>query len=261
MRDVTDAEVAQFETNGWAHLAGLISPRQAIDLRERAVAWMGSDRTASSPAGFVNAPTLDLRDRTLSSQDARFAAVARCQQLGANAARLLGRDSGIRLMVDSLGVKWPAGEDVQSSGTAWHQDNSRPVDRSCCTFWIALDEVTPDQGSLQFYSGSHALGSLGHGPVDSAGLQVDQWPRLSTLEVSKPHHLMPGDATVHHTFTVHGAPANHGTDPRWAYIVSLMPADSRYLCWPYTIFDDLELAPFEEFDRPRFPVIYQPAHT
>ena len=48
------------------------------------------------------------------------------------------------------------------------------------------------------------------------------------LELSPPFHYQPGDCTVHHGYTVHGGPANSTDKPRWSYLFSYSPVDTRY---------------------------------
>ena len=48
------------------------------------------------------------------------------------------------------------------------------------------------------------------------------------LELTEPFHYQPGDCTLHHGWCVHGGPDNTTPDPRWSYLFSYPPADTRY---------------------------------
>ena len=61
------------------------------------------------------------------------------------------------------------------------------------------------------------------------GNLLEQYPNLtSVLELSPPLHYRPGDCTVHHGYTVHGGPDNTTDKPRWSYLFSYSPEDTRY---------------------------------
>ena len=140
----------------------------------------------------------------------------------------------------------------------WHQDLPHfPHDRvGHVAFWLALDEVVPEQGSLRFLSGAHAEGPLGR----DLGLEgpdvVERYPwLLERYAVSPARRLAPGDATVHGALTIHTAPPNRTVRPRWAYIYSYLPDDVRYTGAPYGPCDELDMQVGEPFDGPRFPLL------
>jgi ectoine hydroxylase-related dioxygenase (phytanoyl-CoA dioxygenase family) len=93
--------------------------------------------------------------------------------------------------------------------------------------------MTPNRGHPRGDNGASRLG----GRDDDI---VDHYPRLLDLyEWSQPLDYAPGDATVHHAYTVHGAPANSTGRPRWAYLVRYASADvHRYEVKAMTPFDD-----------------------
>ena len=63
----------------------------------------------------------------------------------------------------------------------------------------------------------------------SQGNLLEQFPNLtSVLELSPPFHYQPGDCTVHHGYAVHGGPPNSTDKPRWSYLFSYAPSDTRY---------------------------------
>src|SRR6185369_1254730 len=92
-----------------------------------------------------------------------FRSIAYSARLGENLSRLEGHGGGIRYWKDTVSCKFPAAAAGGSTVTGWHQDfPAHPMDRvGGGTFWIALDEVTVDQGAITFLSGSHRAGPLG----------------------------------------------------------------------------------------------------
>ena len=121
--------------------------------------------------------------------------------MGRSCARLLIGDGPIRYLDDRMLVKLPIGRNPErGQPTVYHQDwNNRPFDSNALAVWVALDEVTPEQASLRFLSGSHKLGPAGYWflPIEKARERV---PLLKRFELSEPPHLMPGDATIHGSY-------------------------------------------------------------
>jgi ectoine hydroxylase-related dioxygenase (phytanoyl-CoA dioxygenase family) len=165
--------------------------------------------------------------------------------------RLLGRDRPLRVYHDILTCKLP---DEVSIPTSYHQDGPNfPLDRNALTVWIALCEITPDMGPVQFYSGSHKCGLLGGIPFHSKFDLVDEYPELARFALSPAHHMQPGDATVHHSLTVHGASANSTPHQRWSFLTSYFPEGARYTGAPNHDCDGLDLRIGYEIEHPSFP--------
>jgi hypothetical protein len=56
---------------------------------------------------------------------------------------------------------------------------------------------------------------------------LERYPKLKELyPLSPPFHYQPGDASVHHGYTIHGTPLNRTDKPRWSYIPTYVPADN-----------------------------------
>jgi hypothetical protein len=165
-----------------------------------------------------------------------FCSLALGPRMGRNAQRLINRrrltevEIGVRYHGDRLAVRAPAGGDAGADPTSYHQDMAVHTwqDRvGALMFWIALAEVTPEHGAMRFVTGSHKEGSLGmtQGGPDT----LETYPKLlDVYELSPPLHYRPGDATAHHCCTVHGAPANVTSEPRWSFVVGYLASDIRY---------------------------------
>lgn len=265
VREVTDKEIAAFDENGWARLPRLISPELAGELLRLAKERMGEQGDSHDPGGSINRRgTSFFESYFLIDQDFElFRALRTNSQLGRNAALLFGRDMGIRSFTNLLAVKLPRDLKTDAIGkgvTDWHQDfGFIPVSGNALGFWIALDEITPEMGPMQFYSGSHKQGLII--PPGRAGkVRPEDWPRLRNSPLSEKDHWQPGDATVHSALCVHGTEANTSDRARWGYIVTCFPADAPYVPYPSPYTDDIadELTPGEPLDHAKFPLLYSP---
>jgi ectoine hydroxylase-related dioxygenase (phytanoyl-CoA dioxygenase family) len=249
VREVTGDEVAFFRSNGWALLPQLVDPLRVADLRDRALLRLRSRQRAH--AGFVD--DAFGQDRDIASNDEAFGALARSPAIGGNAVRLLTGVSRVRLQVTNLLVK-EAGE---HGSTVFHQDFPwMPMDRSAMlTFWLALADVPADMGSLRFYNGSHLYGTLGRSFVRNGDDALSSHPWLSSLPMSPPLDLAPGDATVHSSLVIHGAPENRRDTPRLSFTATYFDADTLYTGAAYGQTDNLGLTVNRPFDHPSFPVV------
>jgi hypothetical protein len=274
VRAVTDNEVAFFKENGWVLLRGLVAPPLCEAILERgkprlAGLMEGNDVkfatqeerrehmrvSGARDEGIVtdNEKWVEWRGPVRSAHDPVFGRAALARTMGRNVQRLLGRDKPMRVYHDMFMCKLP---DKISTPTGWHQDSTNfPLDRNALTVWIALDEITPDQGSLQFYSGSHRCGLLGKIPPDRKLDLVDEYQELARFPVSAAHHLQPGDATVHHGLTVHGAGANDSSNPRWSFAVCYFPSDARYTGAPNHDTDGFGLEIGHPIEHPSFRLV------
>jgi hypothetical protein len=254
VRDLNAAEAAFFDAHGWLHAPGLIDRAAAAALAAEAGPLLRNS-TYKSYAGPVD-KAFRLHHRP-DRGNALSEAVALSPASGRNGARLLRGGPRIRLWQNSYAAKWPAaGSDMGE--TPYHQDfPGWAVDRSAMfTVWIALVDVTPDMGSLRFVDGSHRLGSLGRTFVREGDDQFSQHPWLRDLPLSPPLTLQPGDATIHHGLTVHGAAGNSTPHPRLSCQTVYGDAAALYTGARLNPrWDALGLTLHAPFDHPDFPLV------
>jgi hypothetical protein len=258
VRPVTDDEVRFFWDNGWAFLPELVSAELAAELLRRAKTLMGAQGDAN-----VLRPVMDQESELFNTRyrpdldDELYRTLRTDTTLGRNAALMLGRDMATRSLTNFIAVKLPRDLETDKMGkgpTSYHQDHGAMPHRcESLVYWIALDEVTPEMGSMRFYNGSHRLNWLAGDPL--------QWPRLKEFELSEPVVYRPGDATVHGSMVVHGAPENMTMQSRWSYICNFFPAHAAFtgLHGRHTAgADDVveEGKPFP--DHPNYPLVYDP---
>jgi hypothetical protein len=258
---VTQAEIAHYDEHGWAKLPGLVSPEAA-----RALLAMARDRLGEDGQG--NAVSL-MRQPFFNPEvsDGPHSAVLRglIEGMGASAARLMQRREGlgVRYFGDVFAPKLPAARETLHPGagaTYYHQDFANwALDRSGgLTFWIALEDLEPESGTMSFLSGSHRMGVLGHYLSYEAGRDIrDDYPELARrCTESGPISFKAGDATVHSNLTVHGAGENSTARPRWAWLVMANPEDARWTGAPPEAYSTEGMAHLDRLDEEeRFPLI------
>ena len=238
---MTPAEVEALWQDGAVHLPGVLPLEWVaalVDPVERTVttgeaadlavlASEGGEPTGAFAAGVDHWRT-----------DEVFAAFATASPLGAIAAAVL-RSPSVVLWEDSVLVKEP-GTRLE---TRFHTDASyfHVTGDQVCTIWVPLDVATPESGALHFVRGSHRghvdyrpnlfvtdepiPGTRG-GVVPDVLADPELAARLITFDV------VPGDVTVHHYRTLHGAPPNRTDQRRRAVSVRYCGADARYLRKP-----------------------------
>lgn len=235
LRPVTDDEVEAFWRDGVVCLRGIIDPawidrmRTAVDhalagptvadLTEMGDALAGpAAAAAAAPAAATADPVARGRflagtDHWPTSED--FRAFALTSPLGPVVARLL-RSARVSLYEDSVLVKEPG----TAERTAFHQDMAyfTLAGDQVCTTWVPLDPVTAGTGAVRFVIGSHRdrtryRPNLFVTTMAIPGTEGAEVPDYDDVELRGEARIVsfdtePGDLTVHHARTIHGAPGN-----------------------------------------------------
>ncbi len=168
-------------------------------------------------------------------QQSEFLDFALRSPLPAIVAALL-RSSTVRLYEDSVLVKEPGTRER----TAFHQDLAyfHLAGEQICTTWVPLDSVRADTGAVRFVAGSH-LDRTTYRPnlfVTTMALPGTEGEEVPDYEQMKGEARIisfdtePGDITVHHARTIHGANGNaSATRRRRAISVRYTGDDARFL--------------------------------
>ena len=140
-------------------------------------------------------------------------------RIGSMAANLAGVD-GIRIWHDQALFKRP-----WANPTSWHLDTPfwSFSDRRALSIWIALDDVTPENGCLFFIPGSFhetTFENKGIGKNMDAIFQV--YPQLVNAK-SAAAPMKAGSCSFHNGLTIHGANANMTGGFRRAMTCAYMP--------------------------------------
>jgi len=251
IRRLKSHEISHFHQKGWAYLPGLVNTdicAQLLDFAEgahkqdKADKYLGIDRDfrAYNPRqDQERAP----RQRIMMSTT-----------MGRNVADLLEVPQA-RLEGDVFLLKSPSSDGTHER-TLFHQDfPGHPFDRSgFLTIWIALHDMDATAGTMRFYEESHCMGVLGQVYADNVCLN-ERVARQRSKALSPPLSLKAGDATVHHSLTVHGAPSNTSSDPRWAYAIIYVDADARYSGNSLMLKSGADLKLFDKIDHPAYPLV------
>jgi hypothetical protein len=252
IREVTDAEVDFYVEHGWVKLDGFLSTglteelmavgQRIIAEAERLVERTSGGRISgevSEPSGLWRAQSFPqfLKAHSINLEPFRSLklskSIGRASQRLMNTKRLTDDEVGVRLLGDHLIYK-PARGEAESGPTPFHQETFGGLMIGQLGWWIALDEVTPEQGAMRYLTGCHREGRLmvdladasGRDPEDGYGY-LERYPKLTDLyDWSPPLHYRPGDATVHHEFMLHGAPENATTKARWSLNLDYCPANA-----------------------------------
>jgi ectoine hydroxylase-related dioxygenase (phytanoyl-CoA dioxygenase family) len=166
--------------------------------------------------------------------DADFRAFA-CESPLPEIVAALMRSESVHLYEDSLLVKEPGSK----ARTAFHQDLAyfHVTGKQVCTSWCPLDPVSPETGAVSYVRGSHKWGKI-YRPnlfvsrADIPGTEGEPLPPIDDhpedydlIQFS----LEPGDVTVHHARTLHGAGGNATpTQRRRAISVRYTGDDARF---------------------------------
>jgi ectoine hydroxylase-related dioxygenase (phytanoyl-CoA dioxygenase family) len=110
---------------------------------------------------------------------------------------------------------------------AWHQDYSywtRSIPMQHLTTWVGLDDVSKENGCLQYIPGSHRWGLLEMPSL--TGKMEGLKTYLSAEQAKELAHPLPiemkkGYATFHHPLLVHGSFENLSERPRRAFVLNV----------------------------------------
>jgi ectoine hydroxylase-related dioxygenase (phytanoyl-CoA dioxygenase family) len=241
-RAVTETEVDALWRDGVVHLPGVL-PTSWIDALEAPVERTVTTGELVDLGAYAAEPAGDAPRFAAGTDhwrhDDTFRAFATASPLAAIAAAVL-RSDAVFLWEDSVLVKEPG----TPHETRFHADAGyfQVTGEQVCTIWVPLDAATPESGVLHFVRGSHREDAhyrpnffVSDEPLpDTVGdLVPDVFgdPELAARVVS--FDVVPGDVTVHHYRTLHGAPPNRSVDRRRrAVSVRYCGADARYVRKP-----------------------------
>lgn len=267
---LSNDQIAAFRDDGAICLRGVFAPSEVEVLRdavEDALLHPGPNANAftSGDAGKFVA------DLFVTSRNPAMREVLLGSALGEVSARLMA-SSETRFFFDHMLVKEPGG----ANPTPWHQDAPYfPINGvQCCGIWVALDDVTADNGAVEYLGGTHKDNVLyaperfsgdGQYAGDSGMKDVPDVDNHRGDYNILSWELAPGDCVAHHVRLLHGAPANSTEAGRRRGIATRWIGDDIVYATRPEIPDNMtdslaELAPElvlgAPFDHPQFPVVW-----
>ena len=218
IRNITDAEIAAFKTDGVVHLKGFFNPEWVSMLQERA------DFVLQNPGKLANELAQDTPDGSFFSDTFLWHQNDGFKEFiyRSPAAEIVGQvmeSTKINIVFDQFLIKEPSTDEP----TVWHHDLTYwPIKGpNVVTLCLALDDVTEEPGSMEFVKGSHLWGERYH-PVAFVDPTKYDTPELPVPDIDNRRNEFefirfdyePGDCTVHHGMLVHAAGGNRSTTQR-----------------------------------------------
>ncbi|HEX8833610.1 MAG TPA: phytanoyl-CoA dioxygenase family protein, partial [Abditibacteriaceae bacterium] len=115
----------------------------------------------------------------------------------------------------------------------WHEDSAYWNGRistmnGICTVWLALDEVTPENGCMKVIPGSHSNGFSAYEKIAAETNIFDTQikPELIDEEKAVSFLLHPNECSLHEARIIHGAEANTSPRRRAGYTMRYFPTSS-----------------------------------
>lgn len=232
IRPISEAEIRSYQEDG------IVCMRDMFDADTVAILRDAAERDMEKPGPMGHDVTRDGTGRffvdTFVWQHMESLRHFVFESPSADIAAALMRSPKVNLLFDQFLVKMPG----TSTPTLWHHDEPYwPVaGTQISTMWIALDPVTRSTGAVEYVCGSHLWGQRFKAVAfRDQNLYKEDLPPVPDIEARRAElklvqfEMQPGDCTVHHGRTLHGAPGNASmTLKRRAYIVRWMGADVTY---------------------------------
>jgi len=220
---LTDREVRFYQDHGYLCVPGLVEPGRVEALREEVFEVLEANGVPRTSLGQASTAADRLR------QCGQYLA-------GSHLDRLINGPRTRQIIEQLIGgpahVYMPFTA-VKSGGGGgrfdYHQDNNytrhEPAVGSI-NLWVALADMTPENGCLQLIPDSHQLGQLESRDSDYG----DSHQKIDIDE----HDLLPirmraGDAVAFTRWTVHGSGPNQTGEARLAYALQYHRADVKFL--------------------------------
>lgn len=230
---LTEDHVRLYESTGYIDIPSLLDEHEVAELRQRTVDIINGRIPEFPDAnvelephadGLRNQQTVRKLNRCAES-DPVFMRYALNDKILDIVEALLGPD--VKLFGSQAFMKPPGGVEKP-----YHQDSPyfhiKPMALTTC--WIALDEVTRENGCLWVVPGSHKLGPLAHSETWAVGERKDMRIPESAFDRSQetPITLGPGDCSFHHSLLLHMSHPNRTDQSRRSIAFHFMTARSRW---------------------------------
>ena len=240
---LTEAQVQQFEAEGYLALGQVASDDQLAELRQRLDdLTLGSlhneriqyqiepalrEKLGASKGYTYVGPSPHYRKLTQLDQDPLFREYFCHPRFLSLLERLLGPDVTISR---AFALLKPA---YDGSPLRWHQDAGpgHPAEPGrFCTIWTAMDEAQVENGALEILPGTQKLGLLQHRVQDGGSQLEAEADKRQGREVPLP--AKPGEAYLLNNFVLHRSGPNPTPHRRRAVTLCYKHADTPMMDRP-----------------------------
>lgn len=229
-RPITPRETETFREDGIVCLRGLFAPDWVERLRDAAEAGLAAPSDMSAELATARKEKgRFFHDTFIWQRNADCRAFVFESPAAQIAARVMA-SRRVNIFFDQWLIKEPG----TPTATPWHHDLTYwPVKGAqICTLWLALDPVDAASGGVEYIKGSHTWGQR-YLPASFSGSNqyTEDLEPVPDIEAMRDKldivrfELEPGDCTLHHGLTVHGAPGNSRLDRRRRAYVSRWAGD------------------------------------
>jgi phytanoyl-CoA hydroxylase len=219
---LTAAEARAYRRDGYVLVKGLLSKREAAEMRAEAHAVLERKKAQPDPtwaSGREAAGTM-VKTSLQHCHDTQFYSAAFSRLLTDRrfvdiAAQVLGSED-VQLHHTKLFVKPPE----KGSPFPMHQDHPffpHKYGRMAAAIFH-FDDAPEAKGCVRVVPGSHKNGPLQHDPTGSYHLPIADWP----LEKAIPLEAEAGDVLFFTYLTVHGSGVNTSDEARTTWLVQLI---------------------------------------
>ena len=237
---VTEADITEFKERGYWISPVFLDADEVAELRFEVERLMRGEKDTDS-WGLGGPQKADPESKQMFQAVHAWWVNHRIRQtvcspvIGYMASRLLEVDS-VSLIHDQALVKPPLGESEHPTegNFGWHQDFAYwdwISTSNLCTCWIALQDTDLSIGGIRTIVGSH---KWGYDPAaETAGVKDldvlrEQYQKDGKEWIDEPCILKAGQASFHHSLTLHGSGPNRSDQVRMSVVSHLMPSDATY---------------------------------
>ena len=214
-KKLSDAQVAQFRTEGYVYPFRAVDAATALDYRKRIEAY-------EEMAGFDANRTLKIKG---------YLAFPWLVELAKNPAILDAVEDiiGPNIMLFGASIFAKNGRDPRY--VSWHQDSAYfgldPHEE--VTAWVGFTESTIEKGCLKVMPRTHLGPDLRHNETYAKDNMLAKGQSIEGLDESKAVslELLAGEFSLHHERTAHGSGPNRAQDRRIGFAFFYIPTHVR----------------------------------
>lgn len=199
-----------FERDGYVFIPGFFNTEQIVEINRQLEAFI-RDVVPGMPVKHVVYEDKENPETLKQLQDL---------QVHSPFFNQLMIDSELEKIAEALLGERVIGKNVEyfnkppriGKATPPHQDafyfNIQPP--QAVTMWMALEDADPENGCVSYIAGSHTRGMRPHGRTQTLGFSqsITDYGTEEDMQALHSFPAKPGDLLIHHSMTIHTAPAN-----------------------------------------------------